>query len=179
MDTASPAPETAYEDFSSIVLTIDHLAETEHPGGHQVHKFVASTQTLNESMLALFAYYGLTALTLEPSTIELFQQAAQPVGLPVFVLHTPENTQVVCDVDTWAVLAARFDKSVLKATEALIDMVSSNLALQKEIQGAVPTLSLLMFSAVDTDQPAATYAEAGQTERKAPAPKRSRRKVPA
>lgn len=145
---ALAAGTTEPEDFSSIVLTIDHLAATDHEGGHQVHKFVCSTQSLIESMIALFAYYGMSAILQEPSTIALFQQAGQPIGLPVFILHTEENTQVVADADTWAVLLQGIGQgSMLQATEALIDMVGSNLKQQIETQGKASTLSLLSFSA--------------------------------
>lgn len=150
MNAQTNIPQEAPEDFSSIVLTLDHLSAIEDE--HTRHKFVCSTQSLNESMIALFAYYGLSGLLQQPSTIELFQQAGQPVGLPVFVLHTEENTQVVCDADTYAVLLNSVGQgSMLKATEALVDMVGSNLRLQKQVQGAPSTLSLLMFAAQDLD----------------------------
>lgn len=152
-ETADAPQQNPYEDFNSIVLTIDHLAETAHPDGHQVHKFVASTQSLNESLIALFNYYGVAALLQQPSTLELFQASAQPIGLPVFILHTEENTQVVCDVDTWAVLAAKYSSSVLRATEALIDMVGFQLKQQIDSRGSASTLSLLMLSSVDPDAP--------------------------
>jgi hypothetical protein len=176
-ETAAPQA-TLYEEFSSIVLTIDHLAQTNHPAGHSIHKFVLSTQTLNESMIGLFNYYGVAQLLAEASTLELFQRSAQPVGLPIFILHTAENTEVVTDIDTYAVLASRYDGSVLRATEALVDMTGKWLSQQIEAQGGASLLSLMMLSGEDPDV-ASPQATEGKTV-DAPAPKRhTRQKVDA
>lgn len=148
-------------DFTSIVLTLDHLQQ-DVPEGVRAFKFVCSTQTVNETMIALFAYYGISQLLAEPSTIETFQEAAAAVGLPVFILHTNVNTQVVTDADTWAVLLNYFGGSMLSATEALEDMVVNHLRLQKQIQGGIPTLSLFMFSSEDVDVPEGVERE-GET----------------
>lgn len=144
--------ETTPEDFASIVLTIDHLAATPRAGGHQVHKFVCSTQSLVESMIALFDYYELPHLLRAPSTHEQFAIAHLGQGLPVFVLHTAENTQVVTSIDTWAVLLQQVGEgSMLKTTEHLIDLVGKSLHDQIVARGSASTLSLMMLSAEDPD----------------------------
>ena len=159
-DTTAQAASPAVDDFSSIVLTIDHLAATPHPGGHQIHKFVCSTQSLVESVIGLIDYYKLDGLLRVASTHEMFAKSMHGVGLPVFILHTAENTQVVSDADVWAVLMMKVGEgSMLKTTEHMIDMVGKSLSDQIAMRGQASTLNLLMFSSFDEDAPLAEAAE--------------------
>jgi hypothetical protein len=163
--TLTPETPTRAEDFSSIVLTIDHLAATPHVGGHQVHKFVCSTQSLIESMIALFDYYDLAHLLRDPGTHRMFGMSETGEGLPVFILHTADNTQVVTDADTWAVLVQGVGEgSMLKATEHLIDMVGKSLSDQIKTRGNASTLSLAMLTAETIDNSAAELNEPGAPE---------------
>ena len=166
MNTETTTPETsAPEDFASIVLTIDHLAATAHKDGHQVHKFVCSTQSLLESVIALIDYYQLPHLLRDTSTHRMFGLSETGEGVPVFILHTAENTQVVTSADAWAVmLQGMGEGSMLKTTETLIDMVGKSLADQIATRGSASTLSLAMLSLETIDNTAPAEEALGAAE---------------
>lgn len=144
--------EQTFEDFASIVLTIDHLAHTRHEGGHKVHKFVCSTQSLIKSVVALLDYYDMAHLLREESTLALIAEAtmAEREGhAPIFVLHTPMNTEVITSAITWGALITRDGGSMLRATEGLIDMVGKSIADQIAAFGAASTVNLLVLGVLE------------------------------
>lgn len=121
MDTAA----AVQPEFNSLVATIDHLSQIND--GETRQKFVASTQSVTASLLALFAYYGESAMMANERTIDLFTQAAQDENV-VFVYRTPANIQIVTDMETWNFACtdpALGNGSMLVATDALMQMTAN------------------------------------------------------
>jgi nitroreductase len=138
-------------DFASVVLTIDHMATQEHAPGHTIRKWVTSTQSLAESMLALIGYYGEQHLLARETTLELFAQA-QACEHAVFVYHTPQNVQIVASIETFALMAERFGLgSLFVATEKLEQIVAQQVGAQIAASGGVVPLSLFALSTEDPD----------------------------
>jgi hypothetical protein len=121
MNTAN---STVSGDFNSLVATIDHLSQIED--GHTRQKFVASTQTVTASILALIAYYGEQDMLINERTVKLLAEADQQDNV-VFVYRTPQNVQIVTDMDTWNFACLDDDLgagSMLKATDVLMQMTA-------------------------------------------------------
>jgi hypothetical protein len=113
------------QDFNSIVITIDHLTVRDDDR-HVVQKFVTSTQTLKESIVALMHYYGEQHLLQKMSTINLFSEIEKAEN-PVFIYPSPENIQLVTDMETWEYLVSHpqfGDYNQLVTTLSLFNLVA-------------------------------------------------------
>ena len=156
----TPQPDTAQEatadatpsdDFSSIVLTIDHMAAQTRAPAHTIRKWVTSTQTLSESILALLEYYGEQHLLGRSSTLDLFTQAHNSQH-PVLIYHTPQNVQIVASADTWGLMIERFGMgSLLQASEQVEALLARHVGAQIAEQGGVVPLSLFSLTTEDPD----------------------------
>lgn len=95
--------ENATPSYRSVILTLDHTTQIEEA---IVQKAVYSTQTLEESMVALLRYYGEESFLQSIETIRQFQQIAIS-QFPAVVYRTKENTQIVLSQGTLDALMAR------------------------------------------------------------------------
>lgn len=147
--------EAALPEFASVVLTIDHIATQTKAPDHTIRKWVTSTQSLFDSMLALMEYYGESHLLARESTLELFTVAKAEAN-PVFVYHTPQNVQIVASLETHNLIALHLGGgSLLVATEKLEQIVANMAAQQITQQGGVVPLSLFSLNFNDAEEEAA------------------------
>jgi hypothetical protein len=157
MDTANqPQPE-----FNSLVATIDHLSQIND--GETRQKFVASTQSVTASLLALFAYYGESKFAVNERTIDLFTKAAQAENV-VWVYRTPENIQIVTDMDTWNFACTDENVgngSMLVATDALMQLTANAEAQVVEQCGGVVPLFFFSLTREAIEEPARPDVTAG------------------
>jgi len=132
----APPVEVPAAEFSSVVITIDHLTQIK---GEVVQKFVGSTEDVTTSLISLFNYYGDNAQLQSPATVKLFQLAAGATH-GAFVYVTRRNTvEIVLDAHTFAALTAEYG-SVLEAT-----MNISNMAGQVLSEASVEERRALYF----------------------------------
>lgn len=130
-----------FQEFGSVILTVDHTST--NAGPHSIQKAVFSTETLEEAMLALLKYYQNTDLLASASTIAQFQQVAQ-TALPCMVYRSPENVQIVMALDTFNALIAR-SSSLLDATTFILDTVGEVIAGTEQVAGGCIPLQVLSW----------------------------------
>jgi len=124
-------------EFGSVILTIDHTSTRED--GHVVQKFVASTEGVLETMLALFNYYGEAHLLNSAATLRLFA-AFDREPFSAFIYRTKENVQIVIPTETLVLLTASHS-TLLAATDALLDIAGAAIVgTDKQAGGVVPLL---------------------------------------
>jgi hypothetical protein len=131
-----------FQEFGSVILTVDHTSTI--PGPHSVQKMVFSTETLVEATLAVLKYYGEEALLASADTIAQFQGLAQ-TELPALVYRTPENVQIVLDYATFSALVER-SETMLDASTFILNTVGELIVTAEQAAGGVVPILVLSWA---------------------------------
>lgn len=144
---AAAAPET--REFRSLQMVLDHLQVRED--GHEVVKFVMSTQIQLDALSALAGYYQMGGALATPAALAIVASMSGE-DAPVLVLTTPENTQVLFDLDDWAAIQDYFP-SQFAVCDFLAQAVAEQYKNALNERGGLPALMMFGLNGIKAKAP--------------------------
>jgi hypothetical protein len=149
-----PTNENGDPEYASYCLTID--GRIPNRGNHIVDKLVASTQSAEETLDNLFAYYKEQFIRDIPTTVDIIGRGYNAASAYIYVTATGVIQIVVASATlNWLVQDENIGNgSLLVALEKLKGMVAAVLEQGDALQGEVAPLHLLSFelSPVESEQ---------------------------
>lgn len=151
-------------EYASIVITLD--GSPARDGEHIIQKSVKSTQTPEESVVALFNYYGEGRLSLRGDHLDMLHKGAQADTVYVYTPATKQGiVQIILGSGAYRSLIDHADfgrGSNLVADEKLLEVIAGAHDAARKARGATPALLMIEvgqeaapLSAEVSNQPAA------------------------
>lgn len=140
-------PKNAQGDpeYASIVLTLD--GSPPHDGEHIIQKSVKSTQTPEESVVALFHYYNEGALSLRGDHLDMLHKGAQTDTVYMYTPPTKRGiVQIVIGSGAYRTLIDHKDfgrGSNFVADQKLIEVLARAAQAAEKQRGATPALLMI------------------------------------